>query len=264
MSRKYRNLALASASLVAIVCITTAVFVTRASVDPSLSAPQTSAPDRNRKAATNVLRQTEVARLNRRLGKRFGPSGAVSVVSGKLTIDGNEQPITITRRQEDDGENVEFHLAGRVMARHNKQARMATNNPTDKEALILERLTCDSPDYFVLAQLQGASYYTVTRNLRPDDAPDNYDGPLWTVVRVSDPLADEQPRLSSSWRLFYLNTATGLIDKVVSEEQGQRIEASFSDWTEQAGEKFPATITWTNNGQTLMILNLANLSNVTR
>ena len=124
----------------------------------------------------------------------------------------------------------------------------------------MERLIYDSPDYFVLAQLTGASYYTVVRNLRPDDAPDNYEGPLWTVVRVDDPSHDEQARAGSRWRLFHLNTITGLIDRIISEEQGQKIEAGFSDWTERSGEKFPATITWTSNGQVLMTLNLINLS----
>jgi hypothetical protein len=99
------------------------------------------------------------------------------------------------------------------------------------------------------------------RNLRPDNAPDNYDGPLWTVVRVEEPPSDDpntQP--VSRWRLFYLNSSTGLIDKIASEGQGQPIEVNFFDWTERSGEKFPATMTWTSNGQIVMTLNLANLS----
>jgi hypothetical protein len=66
--------------------------------------------------------------------------------------------------------------------------------------------------------------------------------------------------LVSRWRLFYLNSSTGLIDKVVSEEQGQPLEASFSDWTEQSGEKFPAVVTWTSQGKPVMTFNLTNLS----
>lgn len=257
MSRNYRNLALCGVSLLVIAGVTTAVLVTRASVGPLLPAPQTSASGRTQKATGNFLLQPEAARLSRLLGKRFGPSRGVAVMTGKLTVDGSERPITITRRPEENGENVELHLAGRVMAWRNTQADRA-NKTTDREGSLLERLIYDSPDYFVLAQLSGASYYTVTRNLRPDNAPDNYDGPLWTVVRVDEPSPDDTRR----WRLFHLNTTTGLIDKIVSEEQGQQIEASFSDWTERSGEKFSATVTWTSNGQTLMILNLANLSNV--
>jgi hypothetical protein len=95
-------------------------------------------------------------------------------------------------------------------------------------------------------QLRGASYYTVARSVRPADAPDGYDGPLWTIVRV--------------WRLYYINTATGLIDRIESEVEGQLIVAEISSWTEQDGEKLPAQIVWTRNGQTLMQYSLTNFS----
>ena len=263
MSRRLRNLALCGASLTVIACVTTAVFVTRASIDTSPPAKQHVAPNRNFKTSARLLRQPEAARLSQRLGKRFGPSLAASVLTGKLTVDGKERPIVMTRRQAETGENVNLQLAGASAALYWRAERgaKAASNATDKEALFLERLSFDSPDYFVLAQLRGASYYTVARLVRPDNAPDNYDGPLWTVVRVEEPPSEEQnTQQVSRWRLFYINSSTGLIDKIVSEEQGQPIEANFSDWTEQSGEKFPATITWTNQGQTVMTLNLTNLS----
>jgi len=250
MSRKSRL-------LVAIACVTSAMLVTRASIDPSLPAPQTPAPAPTQNAVGNLLLQPEAARISRRLGKRFGRM--VSVMTGTLTIDGSERPITITRRPQESGEKVELFLAGRALTSPAEQGDTAPTR-TETEELLIERLVYDSPDYFVLAQLGGASYLTVARNVRLDDAPDNYDGPLWTLVRVEDSLPDDSSRLGSKWRLFYLNTVTGLVDKIVSEVQGQRIEASFSDWREALGERFPATITWTSNGQTLMILNLANLS----
>ena len=263
MSRILRNLALCGASLAVIACVTTAVLVTRASIDPPVPATQDGALIRSKKTASKLLRQPEAARLSQRLGKRFGPGQAATVMTGKLIIEGKERPIVMTRRQAEHGENVELQLAGvgAVLNWRAERGARASSNATDKEALLLERLSYDSPDYFVLAQLRGASYYTVARLVRPDNAPDNYDGPLWTVVRIEEPPSDEpNTQQVSRWRLFYLNSITGLIDKIVSEEQGQPIEANFSDWTEQSGEKFPATITWTNQGQTVMTLNLTNLS----
>lgn len=100
------------------------------------------------------------------------------------------------------------------------------------------------------------------RNLRPDDAGDDYAGPVWDVVRVDDPEPDEHKRPLSSWRLYYLNHATGLIDKVVSEVHGERIEAQLSEWTNRNGEKFPGTITWSSSGEVLMSFNLINVSSV--
>jgi hypothetical protein len=73
---------------------------------------------------------------------------------------------------------------------------------------LLERVVFDSADQFVLAQLRGASYYTIARNVRPDEVGESYDGPVWTVVRINDPDRDEQRKPESSWRLYYINTAT--------------------------------------------------------
>jgi len=211
--------------------------------------------------------QPEAVRVARRLGKRFNPSSRTAfVLTGTLTIDGSWQPVNITRSRSNKGESVDLLVASRALTwRAEEGARAASSTLTDMERQLVERLVYDSSDYFVLAQLRGASYYTVARNVRPDYAPDNYDGPLWTVVRVEEPPSDEpNTQLVSRWRLFYLNSITGLIDKVVSEEQGQPIEASFSDWTEQSGENFPATITWTNHGKPVMALNLTNLSTAAR
>jgi hypothetical protein len=205
--------------------------------------------------------QPEALRLARRLGKRFGRSSpTASVLTGTVTIGGSAQPITITRRQFGIGENVELIVASRALTwGANEGARAVSSTPTETERLLIERLVYDSPDYFVLAQLGRASYFTVARNMRPGDAPDNYDGPLWTVVRVDDQ-SDQRAAALSRWRLYYLNSSTGLIDKVISETQGERIEAIFSDWIERAGEKFPSTIRWTIQGQTLMSFNLANVT----
>jgi hypothetical protein len=207
--------------------------------------------------------QPEAVRVARRLGKRFNPSSrTASVLTGTLTIDGSAQPVTITRSQSNQGESIDLLVASRALTwRAEEGARAAASTLIDMERQLVERLVYDSSDYFVLAQLRGVSYYTVARNVRPDYAPDNYDGPLWTVVRVEEPPADEpNKQLVSRWRLFYLNSSTGLIDKVVSEEQGQPLEASFSDWTEQSGEKFPAVVTWTSQGKPVMTFNLTNLS----
>ena len=207
--------------------------------------------------------QPEAVRVARRLGKRFNPSSrTASVLTGTLTIDGSAQAVTITRSQSDKGESVDLLVGSRALTwRAEEGARATSSTLTDTERQLVKRLVYDSSDYFVLAQLRGATYYTVMRNLRPDNAPDNYDGPLWTVVRVEEPPSDDpntQP--VSRWRLFYLNSSTGLIDKIASEGQGQPIEVNFFDWTERSGEKFPATMTWTSNGQIVMTLNLANLS----
>lgn len=263
MSRTPRSLLLCSVYLFVLIGITSVILITRASFDASGSTAQTSSSASVNPGSGNLAMQPEAVRVARRLGKRFNPSSrTASVLTGTLTIDGSAQPVTITRSQSNKAESVDLLVASRALTwRADEGARAASSTLTDLERQLVERLVYNYPDYFVLAQLRGASYFTVARNVRPDYAPDNYEGPLWTVVRVEEPPSDEpDTHLVSRWRLFYINSITGLIDKVISEEQGQPIEASFSSWTEQFGEMFPATISWTIHGKPVMTVNLINLS----
>lgn len=125
---------------------------------------------------------------------------------------------------------------------------------TGSERALIERILLDSADEFVLAQLRGASYLTVAKNLRPDDAGENYDGPLWTVVRVDSPERDNDKKPQRSWRLYYINSRTGMIDKIVSEVAGERVEANLSGWTTNSSEVIPSVISWTKGGQQIMEL----------
>jgi hypothetical protein len=206
--------------------------------------------------------QPEAAAVNRRIGNRFKSANTRSFVAGALTIGSDRQPVTIIRSQTDNGENVDVTLAGRSFNWSDTEGIRAIQNAAaaNAERLAVERLVFDSPDQFVLAQLRGASYQTIVRNLRPTDAGDDYTGPLWTMVRVNDPQTVESIAPKSLWRLYYINSHTGLIDRIESDVDGQRIEASILQWTEQNGEKIPAHIRWTTNGQILMEYQLTSFS----
>jgi len=144
-------------------------------------------------------------------------------------------------------------LAGRRFTWSESEGIKGTKeSPTEPERLLVERLVFDSPDQFVLAQLRGASYQTIARNLRPTDAGDDYTGPLWTMVRIDDPQTGASASPKSSWRIYYINSGSGVIDRVECEVEGQKVEASILQWTEQNGEKVPSQIRWTSNAQTLM------------
>jgi hypothetical protein len=79
-------------------------------------------------------------------------------------------------------------------------------------------------------------------------------------VRIDGPQPDEGIKPVSNYRLYYVNARTGLIDKIVSELRGERIEAELSEWTDQNGEKVPGQITWTKKGQILMQYRLTTFS----
>jgi len=259
MSRKWKTFLLSGAAAVA--CAITAILVGHASTQPVRLAKQDPAQTRAIPGTKNLSLQPEAARVNRRLAYRFKASGGPETdLSGTLTLGANKQSVTLVRRQTTSGEAVELQLAGRLLTWSDAEGTISTlASATESERSQLQRLVLDSPDQFVLAQLRGASYSTIMRNLRPDDAGENYTGPLWTVVRVGEPQPADAMAQTSRWRLYYINQSTELIDRVVSEENGQPIEARI-EWTEWNGKPAPMRIKWTTNGQTIMEFEVATFS----
>jgi hypothetical protein len=257
MSRRRRTFVLGSTSVAIVACAASVILISRASTSPASSTRQqvSRAPQKRR----NLALQPEAAALNRRLGNRFKSESAGSVLTGNLTLGANQLPVTIIRRQSESGEMVELLLKGRSLTWSEEDGVKETQSAaTAAEHLLVERLVSDSPDQFVLAQLRGASYQTIFRNLRPNDAGDDYAGPLWTMVRVNDPQTKADLAPKSPWRLYFINSKTGLIDRVECDLDGQRIEATMLQWIDQSGERLPSHIRWTSNGQTLMEFQLTS------
>jgi hypothetical protein len=118
----------------------------------------------------------------------------------------------------------------------------------------------DSPDQFIFAQLRGASYYVVARDVMPEEArgDENYNGPVWDVVRVAEPDSAVNVKGHSPWHLYYINSSSGLIDRVISTDQGVQVNAELSAWVNVGGEMIPTRITWSRNQQVVMELNVTN------
>ena len=262
MSRRWQTCILCSASIPLLVFATRLVLVSRASAKSSPSTNHRPAQSQRPNKIRNLVLQPEAAAVNRRVGNRFKSANARSVLVGHLTVGNERKPVTIIRSQIDSGENVEVILTGNRFSWSDAEGTKTIHGvaATEAERLAVERLVFDSPDQFVLAQLRGANYQTIVRNLRPVDAGDDYAGPLWTMVRIDDPQKVESAAPKSAWRLYYINSVTGLIDRIECDVDGQRIAASILQWTEQNGEKLPSHIRWTTNGQTLMEYQLTSFS----
>jgi len=275
MSRKQKRIgwlvfALAVLAITAVAWVQArTIAISNPAVSSELRIETSNSPLRSAQAQTkrsgprNLALQPEAFNMGRRLGGRFAPGKREkSILVGTLTMGADRRVVQTTRTQTDDGEQVEIRIAGSqgsLTWDSGQGALSSSGRATGTTRELIERLVLDSPDQFVLAQLRGASYYTVVRNVRPDDANDGYAGPLWNIVRVGDPQTDNEKQPESRWRLYYINTTTGLIDRIVSEVQGQQITAELK-WTEAGGEKLPAQIVWTRQGQTIMQYNLANFS----
>lgn len=233
---------------------------------PSASArlPQeNSAPQLGRLHARLAF-QPVADRVRRRLGQRFlAPGLEQSIMVGILTIGSEQRLLRIVRTQNDEGERVEIALGGSTASltwTAMEGARSAGNVANQNEQSLIERLALDSPDQFVLAQLRGASYFTVAQDAKPPGAAatDDYAGPLWDLIRVAEPQREAFSKPQSLWRLYHFNSLTGLLDKVISQEGGDVIEANFSGWVNQGGEMVPTHITWRSGERTLMEFSLTN------
>ena len=253
MSRKWKTLILSGASLIAVSCATTAILNADAATE-TLSRTQLPSQPRIGRRIRNLSLQPEAVKVSRNLGARFAPKARGETISaGNLIIRTNEQTATITRRQTDNGESVDVVLGPRTLTwTETEGVRGLPSSPTSIQRRLAEQLVLDSPDQFVLAQLRGASYFTVARNVRPTDATDGYTGPLWTLVRVDEPQQNENARPLSSWRIYYINAQTGLPDRVEYQLDGQDIRTEFLEWTEQNGEKTPSRVRWSSEGATIM------------
>ncbi|HET9786581.1 MAG TPA: hypothetical protein VFP47_05590 [Pyrinomonadaceae bacterium] len=263
MSRKWKTLILIGASLTMVTCVTTVILNAGASPESPLKTNQTPAQARTERTSRNLSLQPEAFRMSRRLGVRFSAKAhGTTTTTGTLVVGTSQQSATIIRRQADEGETVDVVLGGRTLTWRNAEGvRGVPSAPTTAERTMVEQLIFDSPDQFVLAQLRGAAYYAVARNVRADvGGSDSYTGPLWDLIRVQEPGTEESAQPLSTARVYYINVKTGLIDKIVSEYGGASIEASLLEWVDQAGEKVPSHIIWKRGDETIQEFRLVNLA----
>jgi hypothetical protein len=209
--------------------------------------------------------QPEAALMRRRLGERFRLAGReVSVLTGTLTVNGEQQSVRIVRRQEPRGEEVTLELSGTAQPltwKADEGARLGGAAAGEVERRLIERIVLDSPDQFVQAESRGSSYRVVGRMVRPADSgdPETYQGPLWNIVRITEP-ASFSDKIVSGVRLYNVNVDTGLIDRVLSKEGDDVILAELSEWTNQGGELVPMRTVWKRNGEVVMQLLLTQTS----
>lgn len=217
-------------------------------------------PTRATSRFRNLSLQPDAGKLSVRLGQRFiGSESDVTVLIGELATAETRVPLRVVRTQDKRGESVEISATGRTAVWSASHGATGDTTLTEFDRSLIERLVFDSADAFVLAQLRGASYQVTGKNVRADlGGADNYDGPLWTVVRVSYASADSAAKPESAARVFYINSRTGLVDKVISEIGGEEIEAALEGWITLEGETFPSLIRWSKGGRQIMEFKVIN------
>ena len=246
--------------VVVIACAVSAVLL--GSARSNVSTAQNPIQTRTGKVR-NLSLQPEAFKLSRQLGNRFASSRQTSSTLAGTLISGTlQQEVNVVRRQTSSGEEVGIGVAGAALTWSDVEGPGAPRaNVNEGQRMLIELLVLDSPDQFVLAQLRGASYYTVARNVRNDlGGRDDYTGPLWDVIRVEEPDRGATRRPLSNSRLYYINVQTGLIDKIVSEVRGEKVQANVLQWVDQGGEKIPSHIVWKRGDETVQEFRLTSFT----
>jgi hypothetical protein len=197
--------------------------------------------------------------MRRFIGSRFTNVGRErSALVGTVTAAGATRTIRINRSQDTNGETVSIALGGGPASLFwsDVSGALSGDQPAvGDERRLIERITLDSPDQFILAQLRGASYYTVATNVVSEEALQSQSvNRAWDAVRVEEPSRAGLTRPESPWRMYFINSSTGLIERIVSSELGQPIIAELSDWVSQQGELIAGRIRWSRNNQLIMQL----------
>lgn len=263
MSLRRSTFILGGAVVALLICASSIILISRASTKPPVPKREALAQEPGPQTHRNLSLRPEAFSVSRRLGNRFkSTSRVVSTAGGTLTIGGEQHPLIVRRRQTESGEDVEVQIGNRGLTWNGREALKTTSGSlADADRLLAERLILDSPDQFVLAQLRGASYFTIARSVRPTDAGDDYNGPLWNIVRIDEPQQrDESMRPLSTWRIYYINAQTGLPDRLEYQLNGQAIRTDFVEWAEHNGEKTPSRVTWSSDGQVIMEYRATNVS----
>ena len=224
------------------------------------AAPVSQQPPASARSHRNLSLSPAAHAMSRRLGRRFREEGReVTVFACTLNVGGEARRARVRREQTGDSEVVEVTFANRdtLVWDAERGATSPGHEITDEERAVVERIALDSPDRFVLAQLRGASYYVVARGVRlsGDGGGDGYAGPLYDVVRV----AGQEP--DGGWRLYYIDSSTGLLGRVVSEWRGGQLVAELTGWGDHGGELWPSRTVWSLEGQVVMELTLTNVTN---
>jgi len=206
-----------------------------------------------------LSRQPEADKFRRRLGKRFTEPGRQRTTTmGLLTIGSEQFQARIDRVQRDGGEQVDVLLsgaAGTLSWNSTDGAKSGGRDASGLDRSVIERIALDSPDHFVLAQLRGCSYSTIAQMVTvPDAASGTFPGGPWDLIRIVEPQHDTWSKPQDDWRVFYISNQTGLIDRILYQEQGQNIIVELLGWADHGGEMDPASIRWSRAGEVLMEL----------
>ena len=183
------------------------------------------------------------------LGNRFeSPAQGRSIVTATLTRSkGEPRQFTITRELPDKVRIEELTTQWTIGHDGNRPWARA-GSLSEEDLRLIETLVRDSVEHFIAGQARGDATFHLGDMFRADDGSNqNYDGPFHDILRVDDAFETAEGTKTRP-TLFYLNSRTGLLEKIVYERGEGKIEVEFGEWLTITSQKTPGRITWKENG----------------
>ena len=206
-------------------------------------------------AVDRVRLDRHVIRALDALGTRFeSPAQGRSIMTATLTRNTGEPrsvQLTITRELPDKLRVEQTSLtAQRTLGYDGSRAWVRGGSASTEDLRLIEMIVRDSVEHFVSTQARGDATLHLGDMFRGDDGSNaNYDGPFYDILRVNDTFATPGGTESRP-TLFYLNSRTGLLEKIVYERQhdAAKVEVEFGEWIAITNQKIPSRIVWKENG----------------
>lgn len=185
------------------------------------------------------------------LGNRFeSPAQGRSVMTATFTRSKGEPrtaQLTIIRELPDKL-RIEETASQRTIGHDGSRPWSRAGSPSAEDLRLIETIVRDSVEHFIAGQARGDATFHLGDMFRADDGSNqNYEGPFHDILRVDD--AFETPEGTKTRpTLFYLNSRTGLLEKIVYDREEEKIEVEFGAWLTIASQKTPGRIVWKENG----------------
>ena len=185
------------------------------------------------------------------LGNRFeSPAQGRSIMTATfMRSKGEPRQFTIIRELPDKLRIEETVLTTQRTIGHDGNRPWArTGSLSEEDLRLIETLVRDSVEHFIAGQARGDATFHLGDMFRADDGSNqNYEGPFHDILRVDDAFETLEGTKTRP-TLFYLNSRTGLLEKIAYEREEGKIEVEFREWITIANQKTPGRITWKENG----------------
>jgi hypothetical protein len=202
------------------------------------------------------------------LGDRLEKPGKERLtLTGTITKAGRQQAIPVLLVWEFPGRlRLEEQVDGQrnVTVFNGNNARKNGNSLSRRDEDLIETLTHDSVEHFLISQLDGAATRFLGSRFRLDDGTaTNYEGPFYDLYETSE-LIKVGREIRRQTKVYYFNSDTHLLERVKyqvrRDDLATEVEVRLNNWHEVQGQKLPGEIVRLENNMLVLTFTITSTS----